>query len=284
MAVAGAAARRALDAALGMCRVGATTGVVAWAARKSIEASGGTALFEGYPAEADVPFPDVACVCVNDEVVHGVPGDRVIAAGDLVTVDVGVVIDGWCGDVADSIVVGPRDSGERGAEAELLIDATRAVVAAVVGRVGPGVWWSSALEAGVAAAEGYAFVPGYVGHAIGRELHERLRVPFVTGQGGRIEPQGRHDFRLWPGMCFTIEPILASPGACRDGRHTVPETVIDDDGWTVRLAAGGLAAQVEEVVAVTAEGCRVLTARQNPGSLGAHAGESRPSKAMDNGL
>ncbi len=286
MAAAGAAARDALDAALDACRPGSTTADVARAARLVIERCGGVPLFEGYPAGADRPFPDVACVCVNDEVVHGVPGERRLCAGDLVTVDVGVGLGGWCGDVADSIVVpgeeapGRAGAGGGGGVALEVAEGVRAVVRAAVGQIGPGAWWSSAVEAGAAAAGGFAFVPGYVGHAIGRQLHEPLRVLFVTEDGRPIRPGGRHDFRLWPGMCFTIEPILATGF----GGLGAPETAVDSDGWTVRLAGGGLAAQAEEVVAVTAGGCRVLTARRDGGLSRSHAGESRASGTVDHGL
>ena len=267
MAVSGAAARSALDAALHACRIGASTRDVADAARRAIEAGEGIALFEGYPADAERPFPDVACVCVNDEVVHGVPGGYQLVRGDLVTVDVGVRVGAWCGDVADSVVVGLNAAAGLGDLAQRLVDATRAATEAAIAQIKPGIWWSEAVGAAVDAAGPFAFVPGYVGHAIGRELHGPLRVLFVTDNGEPIKRGGRHDFRLWPGMCFTVEPILAAEfGASRP-----PKAVAAADGWTVRLAEGGLAAQVEETVAVTAEGVRVLTARRKEASRSVNA-------------
>ena len=267
MAVAGAAARSALDAALHACRIGASTRDVADAARRASEAGEGIALFEGYPADAERSFPDVACVCVNDEVVHGVPGSRELFAGDLVTVDVGVRVGAWCGDVADSVVVGRGAAGGPGDQAQQLVDATRAATRAAIDQIRPGVWWAEAGEAAVAAAGPFAFVPGYVGHAIGRELHEPLRVLFVTDNGEPIKRGGPHDFQLWPGMCFTVEPILAAE--C--GQSRPPRIVASEDGWTVRLAEGGLAAQVEETVAVTAEGVRVLTTRRKEANRSVNA-------------
>ncbi len=199
------------------------------------------ALFEGYhPPAAASAFPGPACISVNDQAVHAPPGDRILRAGDLVTVDVGATLDGWCGDVAEGLVLPGGDDGH-----EPLLRACRRAVAAGVRACGPGVQWSAVARAirAAAAAEDCVVLPGFSGHGVGQRLHEPPRAGYRTAAGDRA------DFTLLPGMVLTIEPIVSRP----------PGGVVDDaDGWTVRTADGTAACHVERMVAVTRHGARVL--------------------------
>ncbi|MFD7454485.1 type I methionyl aminopeptidase [Kitasatospora sp. NPDC059827] len=211
------------------------------AARGVLTAAGATSPFLGYrPAFAPVPFPAVICASVNDAVVHGVPDGYRLRDGDLVSIDCGAVLDGWCGDSAVSFTVGPA----RPEDAEL-IDATRraleaGIAAAVVGnRIG-----DIAHAVGSVARSGrYGLLDGYGGHGIGRRMHEDPHVP-NEGRPGRGYP-------LRPGLVLAIEPMLTAGG--RDDYDT------DPDGWTLRTTDGSRAAHIEHTVAVTEDGPRILT-------------------------
>ncbi|MFE3499318.1 type I methionyl aminopeptidase [Kitasatospora sp. NPDC059160] len=210
-------------------------------ARGVLTAAGATSPFLGYrPAFAPVPFPAVICASVNDAVVHGVPDGYRLRDGDLVSIDCGAVLDGWCGDSAVSFTVGPA----RPEDAEL-IDATRraleaGIAAAVVGnRIG-----DIAHAVGTVARAGrYGLLDGYGGHGIGRRMHEDPHVP-NEGRPGRGYP-------LRPGLVLAIEPMLTAGG--RDDYDT------DPDGWTLRTTDGSRAAHIEHTVAVTEDGPRILT-------------------------
>lgn len=232
---------RAARAGLRACRPGVTTREVGEVVRQCITSHGGGALFEGYhPPAAVSAFPGPACISVNDQAVHAPPGDRVLRAGDLVTVDVGVTLDGWCGDVAESVVLPGGDAGH-----EQLLVACRRAVAAGVRACGPGVQWSAVARAirAAVAAEDCVVLPGFSGHGVGQGLHEPPRAGYRTAAGDRA------DFTLLPGMVLTIEPIVTRP----------PGGVVHDaDGWTVRTADGTAACHVERMVAVTRHGVRVL--------------------------
>jgi len=249
IARAGSVVNEALRAALGLCDAGRTTGEVDEAAGRVIRDRGGAALFRGYRQGGAPPFPGDACVSVNDEVVHGVPsGSRVLADGDLVSVDVGVRLDGWCADSAATVVVGRGG----GVEGRGLIAETRGVLGAARDLMKPGVWWSSvAMEMErLTRRSGFGFVAEFVGHGIGRELHESPKAPsYWAGYAGP-------DFELREGVVLAVEPLLASGGV--DGRGRVG-VELAEDGWTVRLRGGGLACHEECVLAVAAGGGRVLS-------------------------
>ena len=208
-------------------------------AEKEIRSHGATPSFKGYKAGGSVPFPATICVSVNEEIVHGIPGDRTLEEGDLVSVDVGAIIGGFHGDSAFTLGVGDVSQ-----EARRLMDATRtalrrgiekAVAGARVGDI------SSAVQ-DYSESLGYSVVRQYVGHGIGRRMHEEPQVPNygIPGRG----------YKLRNGMTIAIEPMLNVGGW---------EAVQLEDGWTVATADGSLSAHFEDTVAITENGAEVLT-------------------------
>jgi methionyl aminopeptidase len=212
-----------------------------------IREAGATSNFLGYHG-----FPATICASVNDEVVHGIPSpDRVLATGDLLSVDGGCIVDGWHADSAFTMHVGAPAQDEQGAaEVDLIAAAEAALwagVAAVVdgGRIGD---ISAAIDASVrrsAAQDGrrYGSVVGYGGHGIGSQMHME---PFVPNQGKRGKGP-----RVVAGMALAIEPMLTL------GKPATREL---DDGWTVVTKDSSRAVHAEHSVAVTADGICVLTA------------------------
>ncbi|MCY4645514.1 MAG: type I methionyl aminopeptidase [Gammaproteobacteria bacterium] len=190
-------------------------------------------------------FPGAVCTSTNAEVVHGIPSpSRILADGDIVSLDVGVKLNGWCSDSASTFTVGEVDAGTR-----RLLEVTRqaldrAIAAAMpgnhVGDIG------AAVEATVRGT-GFAVVRDLVGHGVGREVHEAPQVPNFgrPGQGPR----------LLEGMVLAIEPMLSAGAA---SIRTL------DDGWTVVTSDGSRSAHFEHTVAVTGRGARVLTAAPRP--------------------
>ena len=197
------------------------------------EEMGGKPAFKGYGG-----FPASVCISVNDEVVHGIPGPRVIQPGDLVSLDFGVIVDGYYGDAARTFPVGDVDP-----EGVRLLTVTRTSLEKGVEQVRIGSRVSDVSHAVQEYAEGhgYSVVRDYVGHGIGRALHEEPQVPNF-GEPGRGP-------RLQEGMVLAIEPMI------NEGGHGV---TVDEDGWTVRTADGKRSAHFEYSVAVTANGPRIL--------------------------
>ncbi len=209
--------------------------------RRVIVQHGGRPAFEGYaPTGSSSPFPGTACICVNEQALHAPPGSRVLCAGDIVTVDVGVELDGWFGDVAETFIV-PGGSDANWS----LLRACRATVAAAVRSCGPGVRWSKVARAVRASAARYDMttLAEYSGHGIGRRLHEPPRAGYA------VRPGDADDFLLLPGMVFTIEPVLVAPPG---------GVVIGPDGWTVSTADSSPAAHVERMVHITRTGVSIL--------------------------
>lgn len=241
---AGSLVHRALHAAGGAIRPGVSTAELDAIAAEVIVAGGGESLFLGYasPTGAD-PFPASTCISVNEEVVHGVPGPRMLAAGDIVSIDCGVLLGGWCADAAITLPVGRIDP----ASSKLIEDGRRLLQAAVA-MMRPGRKWSEIARVLEAAArrEQYGIVRDYVGHGIGRELHEPPQVPcFLTNTFLRS-----YDFTLEAGMTLCVEPMLTLGSA---------DTVQAEDGWTVRTRDGRRACHVEHTIAITRFGAEVLT-------------------------
>ena len=203
-------------------------------ATKEIKRLGGKPAFKGYRG-----FPATICASVNEEIVHGIPGDRTLKEGDLIKMDVGAVIEGFIGDAAITVGVGSITE-----EAEDLIEATRESLWEGIkavrdgGRVGD---IGQAVQQ-YAEAKGYGVVREYVGHGIGRFLHEDPQIPNY-GPGGRGAV-------LKKGMTIAIEPML-NMGDWR--------TRVLDDNWTVVTADGKLSAHYEHTVAITEDGVEVLT-------------------------
>ncbi|NJD20634.1 MAG: type I methionyl aminopeptidase [Gemmatimonadetes bacterium] len=186
-------------------------------------------------------FPGSACISINEEVVHGIPSHRrVLKDGDIVSVDLGVRLDGWYTDSARTFPV-----GEVSREAKTLVDVTRKALRAAVSAATPGNHVGDIGAAVVEALGGrpYGIIRDLVGHGIGRDLHEEPQVPNVGRPG--------HGPLLREGMVLAIEPMISA------GTASIRTL---DDGWTVVTADGSLAAHFEHTVAVTANGPRVLTA------------------------
>jgi methionyl aminopeptidase len=217
---------------------GVTTGHLDQLAERHIRAAGAVPSFKGYGDRRN-PFPASICVSIDDEVVHGIPGNRQIREGQIVSVDAGAIVDGWHGDAARTFVV-----GDRGAEVTRLVDTTRLAMMAGIAAAVPGARIgdiSAAIE-DVAKPAGYGIVRQFVGHGIGTEMHQDPQVPNY-----RAGPKG---LELVPGICLAIEPMLTLGG---------PEVAVKPDGWTVVTRDGSLAAHFEHTIAVTENGPEILT-------------------------
>ncbi|CAN0151969.1 unnamed protein product [Phaeothamnion confervicola] len=214
---------------------GATTADLDAVARDVIAGRGARSNFLGYHG-----FPGVICASVNDEVIHGIPGPRVLANGDLLKIDCGAIIDGWHGDAAFTMVV-----GEGSAEALALISVAERALAAAVAAMRPGNHLGDVGNAidRVVSAAGYGSPHDYCGHGIGQAMHEE---PDVENRGR----PGKGP-ELLPGVVLAIEPMLIAGGS--------NDVIVLDDDWTVITADGSLAAHVEHTVLVTESGPEILT-------------------------
>ena len=189
----------------------------------------------------DRGFPGMICASINEEIVHGIPGARVLREGDIVSVDVGVIYKGYHGDAAITVAVGEIDAVSR-----RLMDVTAESLRVGIAAAVPGNWTSDISKAIQEYVEGQGFsvVREYTGHGIGRQMHEDPQIPnyFDPRVGGRI--------RLRPGMTFALEPMV-NVGGWR--------TRVLDDAWTVVTADGTRSAHFEHTVAVTKNGPEILT-------------------------
>jgi methionyl aminopeptidase len=220
---------------------GVTTGELDALARAELARRGATSNFAGYtPIKGVPPFPGVICASVNEEVVHGIPGPRVLAQGDIVALDFGAVLEGWHGDSAITVAV-----GQVAPAVDRLLAVTQEALRRGIAAAQPGkrVFDISHAIQSYVEGEGCSLVRGYGGHGIGRSLHEDPSVPNV------VEP-GQPNPLLRPGMVMCIEPMVSA------GRPRVRER---NDRWTVVTADGSLAAHFEHMVAITADGPEVLT-------------------------
>ncbi len=196
-----------------------------------------------------VNFDGTTCISVNDQIVHGIPGRRVLRDGDIVSLDLGVIYKGWHGDAAITVPVGTI-----GAPAQRLLDVTARALALAIAQVRPGAYLydvSGAVEDYVK-SERLGLVRQYVGHGIGRDMHEEPQVPNYR------PPQGGRGALLRPGMVLAIEPMVNL------GRD---ETKALDDGWTVVTADRSLSAHFEHSVAVTAQGYEILSRPTDPSRM-----------------
>jgi len=187
-------------------------------------------------------FPASTCISIDSEVVHGIPGERTIRDGSLVSVDVGAILDGWHGDGARTFVVGEVD-----ARARELVDTTRLAIMAGIGaaQVGARVGDISAAIEDIGKAHGFGIVRPFVGHGIGTDMHQEPQVPnYRTGSRGA---------ELQPGVCLAIEPMFTLGSG---------DVYVEADGWTVNTADGALAAHFEHTIAVTDNGPEILTTIQ----------------------
>lgn len=223
-------------------QVGMTTNDLDAHARGLIEQAGARSVYLGYhPSFGAMPYPGVLCTSVNDHALHGLPSDRVLADGDVVSIDFACDVQGWVADSALTFQLGSTTP-----EAQRLITATEQALAAGIaaaqpnGRMGD----ISAAIGQVARQAGYALNTDFGGHGVGRTMHEDPHVPNDGRAGSGI--------RLKPGTVIAIEPWLMAGTS---------DYVIDDDGWTIRTADGALAAHAEHTVAITKQGPVVLTSR-----------------------
>jgi methionyl aminopeptidase len=222
--------------------VGVTLAELDRLAAKVIDKAGATPAFLGYhPSWAPTPFPGVICASVNDAVVHGIAGRTRLADGDLVSIDCGAFLRGWCGDAAISFIVGEA----RPADTDL-VNATDAALARGIRAAQPGRQLGDVGHAiGLAARQaGYGLLADHGGHGVGRAMHED---PFVYNEG-----RPGHGFRLRPGLVLALEPMLIADGT--------DDYVTDRDGWTLRTASGSRAAHSEHTIAITDNGPMILTA------------------------
>jgi methionyl aminopeptidase len=189
-------------------------------------------------------FPNSLCVSINDQVVHGIPGPQVIHDGDLVSLDCGLILDGWWADSGLSVAC-----GEASPEVRRLIDVTRDALDRGIAAATPGnhIGDIGAAVQAYVEANGYSVVRQYVGHGIGRDMHELPQVPNYgrPGTGNQLKP----------GYVIAIEPMV------NVGR---PETRVLDDDWTVVTSDGKLSCYFEHTIAITESGPEVLTLRPDP--------------------
>jgi methionyl aminopeptidase len=210
-------------------------------ARDVLAQSGATSPFLGYqPGFAPVPFPAAICTSVNDAALHGIPGRRRLADGDLLSVDCGAILDGWASDAAVSFTIGPPNPADA-----RLVATTEAALRAGIAAAVPGarIGDISAAIGATGRAAGYGICTEFGGHGVGRAMHEDLHIP-NEGPAGR----GR---RLVPGLVIAIEPWFLAGG---EDRYR-----IDRDGWTIRSGDGSRAAHTEHTVAITPDGPLILT-------------------------
>ena len=234
MAAAGDILVRCMDLLATKIRPGVTTGELDQAAERFIRSQGATPAFKGYRG-----FPGSICASPNHMVVHGIPGDFKLGAGDIISVDIGVVKDGWVADAARTFPV-----GEVSPVASKLLDVTRESLFKAAEQCVPGNRLGDVGYAVQSYVEehGFSVVRSLVGHGIGRCMHEDPQIP-------NYGPPGKREL-LEEGMVLAVEPMTTA------GRHQVR---MGDDGWAIYSQDGSLAAHFEFTIAVTGEGPRILT-------------------------
>jgi methionyl aminopeptidase len=243
MRVAGLLVGETLELLRRSVRAGVSTGELDAIAEDNIRSHGGVPSFQGY---GHPPFPGSICASVNDEVVHGIPGPRVLADGDLISIDCGAIVDGWHGDAAITVAV-----GEVNADLQRLMDVTERAMWAgfAAARLGGRVTdISHAIEAHVraesrASGREYGILEDYTGHGIGTAMHQPPNVPNYgrPGRGARLER----------GLVLAVEPMVTL-----GSKHTV----IAEDDWTILSADGSWAAHFEHTFTLMPDGPWILTA------------------------
>jgi methionyl aminopeptidase len=234
MAEAGEILVRCLRMLRSKARAGVTTADLDDAAERFITSQGAEPAFKGYRG-----FPGSICTSPNSMVVHGIPGPHELKRGDILSIDVGVVLDGWVADAAITVPIGPVD-----AEARHLLEVTEAALFEGIEQARPGNHLgdiSSAIQRRVE-LDGLSIIRTLVGHGIGRDMHEDPQIPNYgePGRGPELEE----------GMVFAIEPMVNAGG---------PLVHMGEDGWAIYSQDGSLAAHFEFTVAITTNGPRILT-------------------------
>ena len=235
--------------ALRLCRTMAQPGTKTIEIDQAVEAlfarHGAIPLFKGYPGPK-VPFPASTCISLNEQVVHGIPGPRVIKDGDLVKIDTACKLNGWCADAAVTLIV-----GEVRPEWRRLVTVANEVLQLAMRELTRRRWWSEVALAMQQHAEraGFSVVQQYVGHGIGRIMHEQPQCPNYVDKEVK-----KHDFRLEEGLVLAIEPMV---NMGRDMTDTLA------DHWTVVTRDRLPSAHVEHTLALTREGVYVVTADED---------------------
>ncbi len=230
---------RVLETLKKLVQPGITTKEVDAHAERAIRGMGAIPAFLGYHG-----FTGSICTSVNDEVVHGIPGNRKLRDGDIFKIDIGAVVDGWYSDMAATVPVGTIS-----AEAQRLLEVTEASLYEGIRAVRAGAHVSdvgNAVQTYVE-AHGYSVVRALVGHGVGRDLHEDPAVPNFGRKGEGVV--------LKRGMTFAVEPMVNAGGF---------DVRTKDDQWTIVTADGRLSAHYEHTVAVTDGGCEILTLSEDP--------------------
>ena len=241
MRVAGQCVARAHQEITQAVAPGVTTRQLDAIAERVFDEVNAESAFKGYPGP--VPFPAVTCMSVNEAVVHGIPDDRPLEVGDILSIDTGCRIDGWCGDAAVTHAIGEVDS-----RAQQLLDTTKGVLELAIELLPKKSLWSeiaAEMQEFVEAA-GFTVVKQFVGHGIGREMHEKPDVPNYLSD----EFRQKGDFRLKTGLVLAIEPMVCAGGE---------EVRCLKDGWTQVTKDGQYAAHFEHTVALTSDGPDILT-------------------------
>ncbi|NOY40806.1 MAG: type I methionyl aminopeptidase [Planctomycetes bacterium] len=253
MRQAGLAVWKAHQIAAEMMRPGATTLDIDRAVEEHFQGLGAEPLFKNYPnSSSSKPlFPAVTCMSVNEAVVHGIPSNRPLVEGDIVSIDTGCRLNGWCGDAALTHPIGRVEP-----KIQRLLDVTRGVLDLAIELLGEKSYWSEVAEqmGQYVTDHGFSTVECFVGHGIGREMHEDPQVPNFTSRSLR----GRNDFRIETGLVIAIEPMV-NMGTKR--------VKILPDHWTQVTSDGRPSAHFEHTVAITDDGPTALTAAPTPAEI-----------------
>lgn len=241
MHVAGQLVRQAHQRVAQLVKPGVTTAEIDQAVDDLFSDAGAIPLFKGVPGKT--PFPAATCISVNDEVVHGIPGKRILKEGDIVSVDTGAKIGGWCGDSAWTYAVGKISD-----EAKKLMQVTEQALQVAIDLLPVKKRWSQVAKEmqEVVESAGFSVITTLVGHGIGTTMHEEPQVPNYDSR----EFRQKGDFDLRPGLVLAVEPMVAV------GRE---DLYLHGDGWTLSTKDRSLTAHFEHTLALTTSGVRVLT-------------------------
>ncbi|MFO0809406.1 MAG: type I methionyl aminopeptidase [Gemmataceae bacterium] len=233
-----------------MARPGVKTIEIDQAVEEFYRIRGAIPLFKGYQGGAKVPFPACTCLSLNEQVVHGIPGQRVLKEGDILKADTACKLNGWCADAAVTLPI-----GEVRPEIHRLIQVAWETLNLAVVEMGRRRWWSEVAKLMQAHVEraGFSVVTQYVGHGIGRIMHE---APQVANYFSREIK--KNDFRLEPGLVLAVEPMV---------NMRKPDVDTLRDNWTVVTRDRLPSAHVEHTLAVTEEGIKIITADEIPAAV-----------------
>lgn len=234
----------ALERAKALAVPGVTTAEIDASVAETFREAGAQALFKGVPSSVakKPPFPATVCASLNEAVVHGIPSRKPLEEGDILSLDTGCRLNGWCGDSAMTLAIGKISD-----DAQKLLEVTQQTLDLAIRAMGRAKYWSdvaSLMEQFVKSQKMYV-IEKFVGHGIGQEMHEEPQVPNFVSKELR-----KKDIRLEPGVVLAIEPMVALG---------TKDVVVLDDGWTVVTKDRKFAAHFEHTVAMTPDGPRVLT-------------------------